>query len=70
MREPTFPFKMRAVLLIVFQHFFGQTLPRLNRREQQDTFLIRAQNHLQHLDGKKVGGQREAENRKVRYKNV
>lgn len=55
-REPTFPVEMRAVL-IVLQHFFGQTLPRLNRREQQFTFVIIAQNHLQHLDWKKIGGQ-------------
>lgn len=69
MREPTFPFEMRAVL-VVFHHFFGQTLPRLNRRKQQFTFLIIAQNHLQHLDGEKGRNQREAENRMGRYKNT
>lgn len=50
--EPTFPFQRRAVLLVAFQHFSGQTLPRMDGREEQLVFLIIALHHLQYLDGK------------------
>lgn len=52
-RPPTFLFKMGAAFLVGFQQLFGQTLPRMNRREKQFVFLIVALHRLQYLDGKR-----------------
>lgn len=52
-RQPTFLFKMGAVLLVDFHHLVGQTLPRMNGRKKQFIFLIVALDCLQYLDGKR-----------------
>lgn len=66
---PTFPPEVRAALGIL-QHLPGQTLTRMEGRNQQLTLLIIAQNQPQHLDGNKEGDQSETGDRKDRSKKT